>query len=200
MTTNQLKLTEILETKRHNQEMEKLGGQELAEAHRHNVVYEGETNRHNLEQERLSHEQNVFNYTVGMSQAAASHRMAGAAERQALIASKRAITDRLVSFFNMRNERYKAQTQAKIGFGQLEAQKVRNMNDFILGMANVGVAREKNDISWAQLDLRSQEVEANIAKSHAETARAWSGALDNITDSFSDILSGAGSIISAIIK
>lgn len=199
MTSNQLKLTEILETKRHNQELEKLGGQELAETIRHNVVYEGETNRHNMafefetnrhnvEQERLAHEQNVFNYTVGMSQAAASHRMAGAAEAQARIAALRATTDRITSLFSMSNERRKTQNQYEIGMAQVENQRERNKNDLMLGLGNLEVAQGK-------LQIEADKASASIARDHAATAKDWASTGKTVITTFGEVLDNAAGAI-----
>lgn len=59
MTSIQLAYRQHLENVRHNQATEAQAKSELAEANRHNLVYEGETNRHNLAYEYESNRHNV---------------------------------------------------------------------------------------------------------------------------------------------
>lgn len=100
MTANQLKHAEIQETIRHNIATEGISKGSLTESIRHNKRSEGisqgvldESRRHNLVAESMSMDQIFKNYTVGMSQAAASQASAQAALKQAEVASMRQFED-----------------------------------------------------------------------------------------------------------
>lgn len=199
MTTNQLKLTEILENRRHNQEMEKLGGQELNETIRHNIVYEGETNRHNVayenetqrhnqRAEELSHEQNIFNYTVGMSQAAASHRMADAANAQARIAATRAINERIRDMATMRLNRMRVNNDYELGKGNLAVSQY-----------NAETQRKKADaeieLGYWNYDLSADRIAAQNARDYAGVVESGSKTVKTIFDIGGNILGSAAGLL-----
>lgn len=61
MTQNQIRYQEHLETRRHNQEMERLTGESQSETARHNRAYEEETSRTNQANEDIRRQTNVIN-------------------------------------------------------------------------------------------------------------------------------------------
>lgn len=61
MTSNMINYRNLEETRRHNREMERLTGEQQAEAKRHNEAVESETTRTNLANEAIKAQQNVIN-------------------------------------------------------------------------------------------------------------------------------------------
>lgn len=102
MTTNQNAFAKLVEERRHNQETERQGQASINESVRHNkaseTYYTGsleEAIRHNKVSEGQNQAAILNNYTVGMSQAAASATQAAAATKQAEVAATNAETNRM---------------------------------------------------------------------------------------------------------